>query len=74
MDLSLIPIQDLYSEILNRFDNVVIVGLKIKSDSKNISRRWKGSHHIIMGLCADVSNLVAQDWMKNQELINTDDL
>lgn len=73
-DLSLVPIQYLYTEILNRFDHVVIVGLKSNKDDRTISRRWKGSHHMVMGLCQDVSQLVGADWYKNQEKIETDEL
>lgn len=74
MDLTLVPLQDLYTEILNRFDTVIIAGLKNKKDETNISRRWKGSHHNVMGLCSDVNYLVAKDWYENQEQIETEDL
>lgn len=74
MDLSLVPVQELYTEILNRFDHVAIVGLKIKDNSKDISRRWKGDPHTVSGLCSDVSHLALKEWFDNQEEIPTEDL
>lgn len=74
MSLELVPLQELYDELLSRFDHIIIIGLKVKDKDKEVSRRWKGSHHFTMGLCGDMSNLIWKDWMDNQHEIETEDL
>lgn len=66
MDLSLVPIQDLYEEILGRFDHAVFMGIKVGKDDSSYSRRWKGNHHMAMGLCSDLINEI------NTNIINSE--
>lgn len=65
MDLTLVPLEELYSEILNRFDHVIIGGIKVLPQEKKISRRWNGDHHISTGICADFQFMIIKDWYKN---------
>lgn len=74
MDLSLVPLEELHKEFLNRFDHAVIMGLKILPNEKKITRRWNGDHHIVAGLCADAQTLVIKDWYDRQTKIDINDL
>lgn len=74
MDLSLVPLQELYEELLNRFDHAVFMGKKIYGKDSNISRRWKGDYHIAMGLCDDLNYEIIQNMLETEEPIKTDDL
>lgn len=51
MDLSLIPIMDLFEEIDRRFDTVVILTCKERSDNDVFECHKKGSHVTAVGLC-----------------------
>lgn len=74
MDLTLVPLQDLYQEILNRFDHAVIIGMKVLPTENKISRRWKGDHHMASGMATDISVMIIKDWYDRQTIIDTEDL
>lgn len=74
MDLSLVPITDLYEELLNRFDVAIFVGKKIGEKDSSISRRYKGDHHLAMGLCNDLIHEINREIIQSENLITPEDL
>lgn len=74
MELSLVPAEELYEELLNRFDHAVFMGKQIQGKTSKISRRWKGDHHLAMGLCTDLQDDILGDLISTEEPLKPEDL
>ena len=74
MDLSLVPIQELYEEIAGRFDIAVFAGKKIGGKDSMISRRYKGDHHAAMGLCDDLIHSINREIIDGETPLSPEDL
>ena len=73
-DLSLVPITALYEELLNRFDTVVFAGKRAVNKEYCVSRRYKGDHHIAMGLCSDLIHTINREIVESEEPLTPEDL
>lgn len=74
MDISLVPIEELYKELLSRFDHAVFMGKKINGIGSSASRRWIGDPHMAMGLCNDLSDEILSDLIREEDAIEPKDL
>lgn len=66
-DLSLISTDDLFEELVNRFDHLVISGIKYtKSDGEYmVMRKWSGNRHTCLGLLTVLSQKIANKEIEN---------
>ena len=76
MDLTFVPIQDIYDELLKRFDCVVLGAMKKEKEGEGfkISRRYKGDYHLGLGLCKDIENGIIKQLEDDRVQIKTEDL
>ena len=74
MDLSLVPIQDLQEEIVNRFDHVVITCRKDFPNEKKFSRRWKGDYQVCVGLCWEIASMISDEKLDKENKIDPKEL
>jgi len=63
-DLSLVPTDDLMSEVLSRFDHAAFIGMACNYTSGKdgslhyYSRRWVGNSHTCVGLLTDLQSVI----------------
>lgn len=68
--LDLIATKDLIEHIIQRFDHVVIAGVRVNVDgrgSQQMTRRWKGNHVACAGLAAQVMAVVNEAQFREEE-------
>lgn len=62
MNLELITTDDLIDELTRRHEHTVFIGTKrIRKNKYETIRYFNGNHHVLLGLCAEVSNAVLID-------------
>lgn len=72
MDLSLIPTDDLLTEVMLRFDSSVFAGHKRLAEDgpmkslKSRYRRWSGDRTVCSGMCFEVSLCCAHDQLNSE--------
>ena len=80
-DVSLIPTDDLITELLNRHDHAVFMGMKIfeqatKEKGGNVVnvRRWYGNSYTCCGLCDSLKRTILNEYDSLEKPIEKDDL
>jgi hypothetical protein len=72
-DISLHSTKDLVNELMERFDHIVVNGVKIldtrHTNSINI-RKYKGNHIVCSGLCNQLSSIINEDYEESLSYIN----
>ena len=72
LDLKLIPLDDLIDELRDRFDSVIISGLRKNyesKDSENYTHRFKGSYTTNLGLCELMKDTLKDDFYETSVAI-----
>jgi hypothetical protein len=66
-DTELISTEDLIKELYNRFDDVIIAGLRIGYEGKKdiVIRHWKGSLTTCAGLASQIQHCVNEQQLKD---------
>lgn len=72
-DLTLVPTDELATEILKRFDSGMIVGLQKNFEGvggelkDNYYHNWAGSYATLFGLLAISNNLLLKEWLQSMD-------
>jgi hypothetical protein len=64
VDLSVVETKTLLNELLSRFDAAAFVAIKVGlagPGSHQVTQRWSGAHHPVLGLLADEQSCVQRD-------------
>ncbi|MHC4300525.1 MAG: hypothetical protein ACYS7Y_24885 [Planctomycetota bacterium] len=74
MSLEFTTTDELLDELGKRFDHAMFVGMTDTTDKVvTTTRRWRGNHHTVVGLCADVQKLVLEDFHESTNWTDQDE-
>lgn len=75
MDLSLVPVNDLVEELINRHDHIVLIGAKVENNGEIKSmRRWRGNSYTCSGMAQCMSMQILDSLFQQEKSIGSEDL